>query len=175
MAKMSKELQWRIEGMLAAHKIVSEKGLEELTKEIKMRQILKIDLWAKKGDVEAANESIANNVYHCMMSTIFFVLHDTFGFGGKRLKRLKSKYDKVLGDIYNLDYMGEHYTRYEDYSVYLNQKYDMGFDTDRIAALQTIHDGKDSRYKRCDVGQVIEELRNNGFEDAAVWLEKKIA
>ena len=48
MAKITKEFQWRMEGMVAAYKIVEEKGIEELKKELKMRNFLKIDVWAKK-------------------------------------------------------------------------------------------------------------------------------
>ena len=164
-----------MEGMVTAFKIASEKGLEGLKKELQMRNYLKVDIWAKKGEVEQLHRTVSENVYMSMLSTVMYILHDTFGFGKKRLDQMKLEFDKKVKNIEDLDWMGEHYVRFEDYGIYLNEKYGYEFDVDRIAALQDIQDEQDKRVKRCDVGQVIEELRNNGFEDAAVWLEEKVA
>ena len=46
---------------------------------------------------------------------------------------------------------------------------------DRIAALQDLQDEQDKNVKKCDVKRLIMELKKNGFQDAAVWIEKKIA
>lgn len=48
MAKTTKEFEWHMQGMITAHKIVKEGGIDALTKEIRMRNMLKVDLWAKK-------------------------------------------------------------------------------------------------------------------------------
>lgn len=175
MAKMGKEFQWRMEGMITAYKIVKESGIEGLEKDIRMRNYLKVDIWAKKGEIEQLNKTVSENVYMSMLSTVMFILHDTFGFGKKRLDLMKLEFDKKVENISNLDWMGEHYVRFEDYGIYLNHKYGFDFDVNRIAALQDIQDEQDKRVKRCDVGQVIEELRRNGFNEAAAWLEKKVA
>ena len=90
MAKISKEQQWRIEA---------------LDKEIRMRNYLKIDLWAKKGEVEALHKTISENVYTSMLMTMMFVLHDTFKFGKKRLDRLREDFDKKVKNISNLDWL----------------------------------------------------------------------
>ena len=175
MAKITKEFQWRMEGMVAAYKIVEEKGIEELKKELKMRNFLKIDVWAKKGDVEALHKTVSENVYMSMLTTVLFVLHDTFGFGKKRLDLMKKDFDKKVENISDLDWMGEHYVRFEDYGIYLNEKFGYEFDVDRIAALQDLQDEQDKNVKKCDVNRLIMELKKNGFQDAAVWIEKKIA
>ena len=175
MAKLSKEFQWRMEGMVAAYKIVTEKGLDGLKKEMQMRNFLKVDLWAKKGEVEALHRTVSENVYVSMLTTVMFILNDTFGFGKKRLDLMKSEFDKKIENISDLDWMGEHYVRFEDYGRYLNKKFEYSFDIDRIAALQDIQDEQDKRVRRCDVDRVIVELKEAGFEDAAVWLEKKVS
>lgn len=175
MAKINKEFQWRMEGMVTAYKIVSENGLEALKKELQMRNFLKIDLWAKKGEVDALHRTVSENVYVSMLTTVMFILHDTFGFGKKRLDLMKLEFDKKVEDISNLDWMGEHYVRFEDYGRYLNEKFGYEFDVDRVAALQDIQDEQDKRVRKCDVDRVIKELKENGYKEAAVWLEKKVA
>ena len=72
MAKISKELQWRMEGMLHARNVVRESGIEALEKEIKARNFLKADLWAKKGEVEALHKTVSENVYISMLTNILF-------------------------------------------------------------------------------------------------------
>lgn len=175
MAKITKEFQWRMEGMLVAHKIVKEQGIEALDKEIRMRNYLKIDLWAKKGEVEALHKTISENVYTSMLMTVMFTLHDTFGFGKKRLDRLREDFDKKVKNISDLDWLGNHYVRFEDYGIYLNERYGYKFDVDRVAALQDLQDEEDKRVRRCDVDRLVIELRKNGFGDAAEWLEKKVS
>lgn len=175
MAKITKEFQWRMEGMLVAHKIVKEQGIEALDKEIRMRNFLKVDLWAKKGEVEALHKTISENVYTSMLMTMMFVLHDTFKFGKKRLDRLREDFDKKVKKISDLDWLGNHYVRFEDYGIYLNELYGYEFDVDKIAALQDLQDEEDKRVRRCDVDRLVIELRKNGFEDAAEWLEKKVS
>lgn len=52
-------------------------------------------------------------------------LHDTFGFGQKRLQQFMTEFDKATSDLMNLDYMGEHYVTlagYEDAAAYLERK-----------------------------------------------------
>ena len=175
MAKTSKELQWRMEGMLHARNVVREKGIEALETEIKVRNFLKADLWAKKGEIEALHKTVSENVYVSMLTTVLFVLHDTFKFGKTRMDRMKSEFDKKIDDISNLDWMGEHYVRFEDYGRYLNEKFGYEFDVDRVAALQDIQDEQDKRVRKCDVDRLLKELKENGFKDAAAWLEKKVA
>ena len=175
MAKATKEFEWRMQGMLAAHKIVKEGGLEALDKEIRMRNFLKIDLWAKKGDVEQMEATLSQHIYHSIVSTFLFTVHDIFGFGKKRLHNLKRCFDKNIGNIFNLDYLGNHFVRFEDYARYLNEEYDFDFDINRVAVLQDLQDNRNNEYGKCDLQVVIARLKDAGFNDAAEWLEKKLS
>lgn len=174
MAKVNKEYKWRMEGMLYALKIAEEKGIDELRKEIKMRGILKLDIWAKKEDVENLEFELSTNLYNNMMSTMLFTLHDVFGFAKVRLDKLKDAFDRNVGNIFNLDWVGNNYVRFEEYAIYLNKKYDYNFDVERIAACGEVQMEKMPDYKRLDRTETIEDLKNGGFVEAAEWLEKRI-
>ena len=174
MAKVSKEMQWRMEGMVAAYKIVKENGLEELKKEMQMRNFLKVDIWARRGEVAELHKMVSENVYMSMLSTVMFVLHDTFGFGKKRLDLMKSDFDKKIENISDLDWLGNNYVRFEDYGVYLNEKFGYEFDVDRIAVLHDRQDEQNKLKGKCDVQILIRRLKDAGFNDAAEWLEGRV-
>jgi hypothetical protein len=173
MAKATKEFQWRMDGILFAHKIVSEGGLEALEKEIRMRNYLKLDLWAKKSDVENLEFELSTNLYNSFLSTMLFTLHDTFGFAKVRLCRLKEAFDRNVGNIFNIDWLGNNYVRFEDYAKYINEEFGFNFDVTRIAVLHDVQAEKQKDYHRLDRDATIKELREKGFKDAAQWLESK--
>ena len=171
MARADREYQWRQEGMLYALKIAKEQGVEALEKEIKMRGILKLDIWAPKDYIETIQKRISENVYCSMLTTMLFTIHDLFGFGKNRLQLLKEGFDKNAKAIEKLDYYGEHYVRFEDYAVYLNSRYGFNLDADRMAALQDLADERDDRVGRWDVKEVIKKLYDKGFNEAAEYFE----
>lgn len=175
MAKVNKEFQWRMEGMLYALKLAKEKNIDALEKEIKMRGILKLDIWTPKDYIETMQQAVSENTYCSMLSTTLFTLHDAFGFGRERLHKFKKMFDKNVGSIEDLDWLGDHYVRFEDYAVYLNKNYGFDLNVEKIAALQDLADKEDKRYGRLDTETVIEQLKVNGFKDAATWLERKIS
>lgn len=175
MAKVDREYQSRMEGMLYALKIAKEEGIDALEKEIRMRGILKLDIWSPKDYIETIQIRVSENVYCSMLATMLFTIHDLFGFGKKRLNQLKEGFNKNTQAIGSLDYYGEHYVRFEDYAVYLNERYDMKLDADRMAALQDLADERDNRIGKCDIKAVIKAIREAGFEDAAAWLERKVS
>lgn len=169
MAKNNKEFDWRMQGMLYAHKIVQEKGLEALTKEIKMRGMLKLDLWARKGEVEELEMMLSKNLYANMLATFMFTLHDMFGFGKSRLQRLKEGLDKAVENVMDLDWMGGRYVRLQDYALELNEKYDLGLDIERIIECQELQEEPEGK-RRVELETMLQELRENGFDDAAEFL-----
>ncbi len=163
-----------MEGMLFAHKIVKEKGLEALTKEIKMRNILKLDLWARKGEIEEAHNNIATNCYQTVMVTMLYTLCDTFGFGKGRLHKFKNAFDKHTEDIVDLDRWGEHYATFQEYAKFLTEKHEFDFDKEMIKEIEINTDSNNPFYKRCEFSGIYDLLVANGYEDAAVFLAEKI-
>lgn len=174
MAKIDKLFQARMEGMLFAHKIVKEKGLEALTKEIKMRNILKLDLWARKGEIEEAHNNIATNCYQTVMVTMLYTLCDTFGFGKGRLHKFKNAFDKHTENIVDLDRWGEHYATFQEYAKFLAEKHEFDFDKEMIKEIEINTDSNNPFYKRCEFSGIYDLLVANGYEDAAVFLAEKI-
>lgn len=175
MAKQNKEFEWRMQGMLFAHKIVKEKGLDELTKEIKTRNMLKLDIWADKGEVEVFQKQLSQNLYTNMLATVMYTIHNMLGFGETRLKRLKEEFDRNVKNTFDLDWLGERYVRLEDYAIELNKRYNLGIDVARIAACQDLADEADARYRKLNTDIALRELENNGFRDAADFLRSKIS
>lgn len=173
MAKVNREYQSRMEGMLFAHKIVTEKGLDALTKEIKIRNILKMDIWARKDEVEELHNNIAKNCYKTVMVAMLYTLHSKFGWGATRLKRLKEEFNKAALCTADLDYWGEHYATFQDYAKWLNDNCGMDFDEEAMKNLQELSDMNDPEYKRCELSGICNLLERNGYKDAAVFLRKK--
>lgn len=174
MAKTDKTFQWRMEGMLFAHKILQEKGADALEKEIKLRNYLKLDVWARMEDVRELENTLSTNLYNSFVSTMMYTIHDEFGFGKSRLQRLKESFDRKIENIFDLDWLGQHYVRFEDYAKYLEAEYDFKFDVARIAALQDITDESNEKFRKLDPETTVKELREHGFLDASKWLEEKI-
>lgn len=175
MAKLNKEYKWRMEGMLYAHKIVTEKGLDALVDEIKMRGIMKLDIWMTQEDATWAHKTLAKELYQSIITTVLYALNDSFGFGKKRLHNFKRKFDKLTTNVEDLNWHGEHYVRFRDYAKELNEKYDMGLDLARIDAAEDIKNKKNEAYHRLDLEGTCNFLKNEGFEEAAICLEEKVA
>lgn len=173
---MARDKEWeaRMQGMNYAYNIAKNDGVDVLEKEIKRRNILKLPLNMPAKNVEKYYNAIRANVYNNMLTAMLYAMHDTFGFGKKRLDRLKSAFDKLVASALDLDYMGEHYVKLEDFAVELNEKYDVGIVIDVVSATQDAFDDGREEFRSCKVDRVIRELRENGFCDAAEFLNKKM-
>ena len=170
--KRDKEYEARMQGMLYAANMVREKGLEALEKDIKRRGIIKVPLAYTEKQIDEFWNQLSANLYATMTCVTGMVLHDTFGFRKKRLNRFREEFQKATNASLDLDWLGNHYTTLEDYAVFLNERYDLGVDIARIAVCQEFHDEKACRMANLD--RILSELKGNGFEDAAEFLEKKI-
>lgn len=174
MAKTDKIFEWTMHGMISARNIVKEKGLEELEKEIRLRGLLKVPITITKEKVDKWAEGIKENMYNNMLTATLYALHEEFGFGKERLKRFRDKYNDIALQAMDLDWLGQHYVSLEDYATELNEKYDMKLDSDSIGNNQNSYEVSVDMKDRCKLDRVLEELRNNGYSDAAAFLERKI-
>lgn len=170
-----KEFEARMQGMIYAYNIVKEGGIEALTTDMKRRNILRAPMKFTTKQMKEFYDEISANLYNNMLTAVCYTLHDSFGFGPKRIKDFKAAYDKNVEWTLDLDYMGEHYVKLEDYAVELNEKFNMGIDVSRVAMCQDSFDEKDERFGRCRIDGVIAELMDNGFFDAAEYLRKKVS
>ena len=74
----------------------------------------------------------------------------------------------------DLDYLGQHYVKMEDFALEMNERYDTGIDINRVAANTTVIDESRETYKMCKIDRIIQELRENNFIDAAMFIERKM-
>ncbi|BFK24959.1 hypothetical protein [Blautia producta] len=103
MSSRNKEMQARTEGMAYALRIAREKGIEELEKEIKFRNLTGISLNLSRKDLNQASEKIKEMTMDTFTILTVAVLHDEFGFGEKRcqrfIDRMNQKADCLIDDF----------------------------------------------------------------------------
>lgn len=174
MAKRDRDYENRMAGYIAAYNMVKKEGIEALEKDLKMRNMLKIDINVPGKKMQEYLEEISRNLYNNTLTAVAWTLHDMYGFGRKRIKEFKENFDKTVQHTLDLDYLGGHYVKLEDFAMELNHKYDLGIDCIRVAACQDVHDEGDENYRMCKIDRVLQELRENGFKDAAVFIEGKL-
>lgn len=110
-----------------------------------------------------------------MTTVAGMVLREHFGFGKQRLLKFRNEFQNMIKSALNLDYLGSHYVTLEDYANELNEQFDMGIDVSRVRNCQGSYDETDAKFRTVKLDKVLEELRAGGFEDAAQFLEKKVA
>lgn len=141
---------------------------------MKQRGVTKVDITASDKQLADMWGALSDNIGQNMITTVVWVLHDTFGFGQKRLQQFMTEFDKATANLMSLDYMGEHYVTLEDYAVELNQKYNLGLDVIKATLATDMADKQDARVGNVDkVTGIINALRLAGHEDAASYLESK--
>ena len=174
MAKRTKEFEWRMQGILYAHKLVKEKGIEALEEDIRMRGFFSVPLALSKDEREKFILNVSSNLYATTLTVVCMVLRDQLGFGKKRLHRFKKHFDEVSETVFDFDQMGQHYVTLEDYAVYLNSEFGLGLDVERIAACQETSYTEKEYKDMADVNALIRDLKQAGFTDAGEWLESRI-
>lgn len=102
MAKLSKETQWRNEGMAYALSIAKESGVDALEDELKMRGIADVPIRVNKQKTQEFCDNVKLNVVNHVLLLALVTLRDEFSFGEKRLKQFQARFnDKaecVAGD-----------------------------------------------------------------------------
>ena len=89
MSKLDKYMQGRTEGMEFALRIVKDKGIEELEKEVRFRQSSGISLNVTRQELNAASNKIKDMTLDTLLSIA--CLCDLWGFGKKRCQRYMDK------------------------------------------------------------------------------------
>lgn len=164
----------RIAGYVAAFNKAKQEGLEALERDIKKRNLLKFDLNVSEKKMHEYFGELSKNLYHNALTAVAYTLHKDYGFGKKRIKEFKEAFDKNVQATLDLDYMGIHYVRMDDFAVELNERFNLGIDVNRVAVCQKNYDKDDKMYRMCKVDRILRELKENGFKEAAVFLEKKL-
>ncbi len=102
MGKIEEMMRGRTEGMEFALRLVKDKGIEELEKEIKFRNKTGISLNVTRKEINAASDKIKEMTLDTFSILSLATLHDEFGFGKKRLQqfwdRFRSKAECLTDD-----------------------------------------------------------------------------
>lgn len=85
MSKMNSYMQGRTEGMEFALRLVKDKGIEELEKEIKFRQRTGISLNVTRQELNAASNKIKEMTLDTYSILSVACLCDLWGFGKKKM------------------------------------------------------------------------------------------
>ncbi len=172
MGLKKKEHEMRMAGMAYALDIVKEKGIEGLQKECRDRGAVFVPLEISASQIDQVKNLVCDKVIATMLPTLMFCLHDTFGFGKKRLLQFKEAFMQRCKMLYELDPLGGHYETIEDYANELRDKYGLEFDTESIeqVAEENKKDDKNKRYAELDY--VLEFLERRGFAEAAEEIRK---
>lgn len=169
-----KSFEWRMQGMIYACKLAKEHGIEYLEKDIKKRGVLKADIIYKDSQVKELWDNLRKNIYTNMLVTVLYVMYDKYGFRKDRLQKFRKFYDEAVKNTLDLDYMGEHYVKMQDYAIELNEKYNMGLDVDRVAFCEDSFDENNPNYRDYEyIDGIIRTLQAAGYTDAAQYLEDK--
>ena len=128
-----------------------------------------------KGQIDGWWDELSTNLYATMTTVAGMVLREHFGFGKQRLLKFRNEFQNTTKSALDLDYLGSHYVTLEDYANELNEQFDMGIDVSRVRNCQGSYDDTDAKFRTVKLDKVLEELKAGGFEDAAQFLEKKVA
>lgn len=171
----NKEFDARMQGMRYAYEIAKAEGVDGLEKEIKRRNISGIPFTSSKAEAKALWDRLSQNLYNNITMTFLYCLTETFDLGDEEIKTLCKEYQKLIVACTDMDYMGEHYVKLEDYAIELKQRCDIDIDVNRIAACQDYYDehNEASQYGRVDLKRLIEVLEENNYLAAAQFLRKK--
>lgn len=174
MAKADKEFYWRMQGMIYALKIAKEEGIDALERNIRNRNVLEAPFNMDEKAMQKFYKKISDVLYTNMLSAFLYTLHDAFEFDGEKLKLASEEFTKNTEAINDLDYMGQHYVRLQDYAEELNQKYNLGINAELIADCEKEFDKAEGKINYCNIDRVIEVLKMNGYDDATAFLESRL-
>jgi hypothetical protein len=176
MAKIDKEYEARMQGMIYACNLAEKEGLDALKKEIQMRGITKIHLGVSQKEIGGLVETIAENLYTTFLTMTMIALEDAYGFKKTRLMRFKKAFDKQTIATYDMDWLGKHYISIPEYARYLRDECGIDLSNDFIEVAtrcQRATDNGNLSYKKVQLERLIEELEVSGHVKAAEWLLKR--
>lgn len=164
-SKADEIIKLRNEGMSYALKVAKEQGVQELERQVKMRGALKITPIVKEDELRMTIDRLSETVYNNMLTTVYAVLHDVYGYGFTRLHRFKEHFDRKVYLVGEMDPVAKHYATFEDFAAEANRLYDLGIDLDVIRKTQVINDENDRKYVATD--EIVKFLKVKGYEEAA--------
>lgn len=169
-----RDYEARVTGMVYALNIAKKDGIEELEKEIRRRGMIRAPFNWTNAQMEKFIKDVSHNLYQNMLATFAYALNTEFGFGKERLTRLRNRVYALVDDVFDLDYLGEHYVSLQDYATEINEKYDLGLDVNVIKDCQKLQDTKENGYHFAQIERVCQVLEHSGYSGASEFLKSKL-
>lgn len=112
-----------MDGLKYALEIVERGGIEELKKEIRVRNAHFIPLEVSAKKANEISQVLANRILATFTPTVMFSLNQEFHFGKDRLLRWKDAFINLCDMMDAIDPFGCQYETARDYAEVLKQKY----------------------------------------------------
>lgn len=101
MGKLSQYEQGYRDGMARTAKVAKEEGIEGVERELKFRRITNLDPPVNMKELDKMTERLRDVVFTSLQIAYASVLHDTFGFGEERQKRVFKSINKMAAYLDN--------------------------------------------------------------------------
>ncbi len=99
MAKNDKNMEFFRQGMLRAYQLASEDGIEALEKELRFRNVTKINGPMLAKELDNGIDQIKRLTYETLMAMTVGVLYSEFGFGKKRIERFREAFEAATDGL----------------------------------------------------------------------------
>lgn len=99
MAKDNKNMEFFRQGMLRSYQLVKEDGIEALEKELKFRNITKINGPMLAKELDTGIDQIKKLTYETILAMAVGVLYSEFGFGKVRIERFKEAFESATDGL----------------------------------------------------------------------------
>ena len=99
MAKNDKNMEFFRQGMLRAYQLASKDGIEALEKELRFRNITKINGPMLAKELDGGIDQIKRLTYETLMAMSVGVLYSEFGFGKKRIERFREAFEAATDGL----------------------------------------------------------------------------
>ena len=170
MAKIDKIQQARMDGLVRGLEIAEKKGIDELKKEVKFRGATKLQFEINMGKADEIYRDMLDKVYATFTVVCYQSIHDLWGYGEKRLKSFKDKFDSYVETLSMVDYYGYRYIEFRDMAKKLNEKYNLDINMDKIEQVDILN--RNSMDMRASIPAIYELLKQNGYTDASLFLKE---
>lgn len=98
MAK-NERMEYYRQGMLRAYKLAKDDGIEALEKELRFRNITKVNGPMLAKEIDAGLDEIKRLTFETILTMAVGVLYSEFGFGKTRLERFRKAFDDATDGL----------------------------------------------------------------------------
>ena len=99
MAKSDRNMEFYRQGMLRAYQLVKQDGLEALEKELRFRNITRINGPMLAKEIDTGIDQIKKLTYETILAMAAGVLYSEFGFGKVRIERFKEAFESAADGL----------------------------------------------------------------------------